>query len=94
MSTNFEVMLSEHGRAFDPSCMSNAFGAVGESLGAVLCATELGLRCRTKKNARAAADGLVEGCVDSTILMLPKVVLEGVGDVLDGKDGTGERFAY
>jgi hypothetical protein len=89
MSTNFEVVLSEQGRSFDPSCMVNAFGTFGESSSAVLCSTELGLRCVTKKNARAAADGLVEGCLDSTMLLLPKVILEGVADVLDGRD---ERF--
>jgi hypothetical protein len=92
MSTNFEVVLSEQGRSFDPSCMINAFGTFGESSGAVLCSTELGLRCVTKKNARAAADGLVEGCVDSTMLLLPKVILEGVADLLDWKDGSDERF--
>lgn len=88
MSTNFEVILSEQGRNFDPSSMINAFGTFGESSGEVLCSTELGLRCVTKRNARAAADGLVEGCVDSTMLLLPKVILEGVADVLDGKDGS------
>jgi hypothetical protein len=88
MSTNFEVILSEQGRSFDPSCMTNAFGTFGESSGAVLCSTELGLRCVTKKNARAAADGLIEGSLDSTMLLLPKVILEGVADVLDGKDGS------
>lgn len=86
MSTNFEVILSEQGRNFDPSCMTNAFGTFGESSGAVLCSTELGLRCVTKKNARAAVDGLIEGSLDSTMLLFPKVILEGVADVLDGRD--------
>jgi hypothetical protein len=85
MSTKFEVILTEQGRAFDPSCMANAFGELGESSGAVLCSTELGLRCVTKNNARAAVDGLFEGSLDSTMLLLPKVILEGVADVLDGK---------
>jgi hypothetical protein len=88
MSTNFEVVLSEQGRAFDPACMANAFGTFGESSGEVLCTTELGLRCVTRKNARVAVDGLLEGGFDSTMLLLPKVILEGVADVLDGKDGT------
>jgi len=88
MSTNFEVVLTEQGRSFDSFCMTNAFGTLGESSGAVLCSTELGLRCVTKKSTRAAADGLVEGCLDSTMLLLPKVILEGVADVLDGKDGS------
>jgi hypothetical protein len=86
MSTNFEVILAEQGRAFDPSCMTNAFGAFGESSAAVLCSTELGLRCSTKRNARAAADGLVEETIDKTMLLLPKVILEGVADILDGRD--------
>ncbi|KAF8263877.1 hypothetical protein EI94DRAFT_1806530 [Lactarius quietus] len=86
MSTNFEVILAEQGHYFDTSCMANAFGTFGEASGVVLCSTELGLRCSTKKNARAAADGLVEGTVDQTMLLLPKVVLEGVADILDGKD--------
>lgn len=86
MSTNFEVILSEQGRSFDPSCMTNAFGTFGESSGAVLCSTELGLRCVTKKNARAAVDGLIEGSLDPTMLLFPKVILEGVADVLDWKD--------
>ena len=85
MSTNFEVILAEKGHHFDTSCMANAFGTFGEVSGAVLCSTELGLRCSTKKNARAAADGLVEGAVDQTMLLLPKVILEGVADILDGK---------
>jgi hypothetical protein len=86
MSTNFEVILSEQGRVFDPSCMANAFGELGESSGAVLCATELGLRCVTKKNTMMAVDGMLEASMDSTMLLLPKVILEGVADVLDGKD--------
>lgn len=90
MSTNFEVILAEQGNPFDPSCMINAFGGFGESSGAVLCSTELGLRCSTKKNARAAADGLVEGTLDKTMLLLPKVILEGVADILDGKDGADD----
>jgi hypothetical protein len=90
MSTNFEVILAEQGNAFDPSYMINAFGGFGESSGAVLCSTELGLRCSTKKNARAAADGLVEGTLDKTMLLLPKVILEGVADILDGKDGADD----
>ncbi|KAI9461660.1 hypothetical protein BJY52DRAFT_1259332 [Lactarius psammicola] len=85
MSTNFEVILAKQGHDFDTSCMANAFGTFGEASGAVLCSTELGLRCSTKKNARAAADGLVEGTVDQTMLLLPKVILEGVADLLDGK---------
>jgi len=85
MSTNFEVILAEQGRDFDASRMTNAFGTFAEASGAVLCSTELGLRCSTKKNARAAADGLVEGTVDQTMLLLPKVILEGVADILDGK---------
>jgi hypothetical protein len=88
MSTNFEVILSEQGRAFDPACMANAFGTFGKSSSGVLCTTELGLRCVTRKNARAAVDGLLEGGFDSTMLLLPKVILEDVEAVLDGKDGT------
>jgi hypothetical protein len=92
MSTNFEVILSKQGRAFDPSCMTNAFGELGKLSGAVLCSTELGLRCVTRKNTRVAVDGLLEGSMDSTMLLLPKVILEGVADVLDGKvsDGVDE----
>jgi len=86
ISTNFEVILAEQGRDFDASRMTNAFGTFGEASDVVLCSTELGLRCSTKKNARAAADGLVEGTVDQTMLLLPKVILEGVADILDGKD--------
>ena len=89
MSTNFEVVLSEQGRVFDPSRMANAFGELGESSGSVLCSTELGLRCVTKKNAGASVDGLLEGSMDSTMLLLPKVILEGVADVLDGKVSDG-----
>ena len=85
MSTNFEVILTEQGRAFDPSCMANAFGELGESSGAVLCSTELGLRCVTKRNVMASVDGLLEGSMDSTMLLFPNVILEGVADVLDGK---------
>ncbi|KAI0303782.1 hypothetical protein B0F90DRAFT_1709005 [Multifurca ochricompacta] len=85
MSTNFEVILAEQGRPFNRSCMADAFGTFEESSSSVLCSTELGLRCSTKKNARAAADGLVEGSVDQMMLLLPKVILDGVADILDGK---------
>ncbi|KAI0264454.1 hypothetical protein BC834DRAFT_883198 [Gloeopeniophorella convolvens] len=89
MSMNFEVILAEQGRTFDASRMTNAFGPFGDSSGAVLCSTELGLRCSARKNARAAADGLVEGSTEQRMLMMPKVILEGVADLLDGK-GDGE----
>jgi hypothetical protein len=85
MSTSFEVILAEQGHAFDPSCMTNAFGGFGTSSGAVLCSTELGLRCSTKRNVRVAADRPGEGTIDQTMLLLPKVILEGVADILDGE---------
>ena len=49
MSTNFEVILFEQGRSFEPSCMTNAFGTLGESSGVVLCSTELSLRCGQRR---------------------------------------------
>ncbi|KAI9512088.1 hypothetical protein F5148DRAFT_1166124 [Russula earlei] len=79
MSTNFEVILSQQGRTFDATCMINAFGTFGESSWrGVVPNRNLGY-------GAAAAGGLVEGSVDSTMLLLPKVILEDVADVLDGK---------
>ena len=82
MSTNFEVILSEQGSVFDPACMANAFGKFGESSGKVLCSTELGLQCVTRRNAGAAVDGLLEGGLDSTMLLLPTVILDDVAEIL------------
>ncbi|KAI0058164.1 hypothetical protein BV25DRAFT_1297034 [Artomyces pyxidatus] len=83
MSTNFEVILIEQGRAFDAATMANAFAGYGPSTGAVLCTTELGLRCSTRKNAKAVADGLVGESIERTTLLLPKVILETVPQILD-----------
>ena len=76
LSTSFEVVLVEHGADFDAGAMANAFAehpAGGSEK--VLCTTELGLRCVTRKGK---GDG--ESVFEKRMLVQPKVVL---GDAVD-----------
>jgi hypothetical protein len=78
MSTNFSVITVDHSQTFDSKNMCDAFGDYGTSRGLVLCTTELGLRCSTRKNL--GGSGKVE-MVERQLLVRPKVLLESVVDV-------------
>lgn len=81
MSTNFDVVAVEHGQPFDGTEMTDAFEDYGTSLGGVLCTTDLGLICSTRKTTGGL--GQEQGFVERRVLLRPKVVLESVADVLD-----------
>lgn len=89
LSTSFEVMLIESGGSFDNVDMMNAFPefnaqsnpTVGDDR--VLCTTELGLKCVTRKSKTtpsAEADGDV---LERRTLLHPKVVLDSAVDALE-----------
>ena len=80
MSTNFEILFVDAGARFDNTEMTNACTGYGDTRGAVLCTTELGLQCVTRKRIKSSADE--DETVERTLL-LPKVILESVGQVLD-----------
>lgn len=82
MSTNFEVIGADSGRTFDAQEMVDAFEDYGTPKGTVLCTTELGLRCSTRK---AIADPLTsrEENTERRLLLRPKVILESAVDMLD-----------
>jgi len=79
MSTCFEVVAIEHGDIFDARRMFDSFGEYGLSRGAIVTTTELGLRCKTRKNPSATDDCATE----IRMLMAPKVVLDSVLDFVD-----------
>ena len=82
MSTNFEVVGADSGRTFDAQEMVDAFEDYGTPRGAVLCTTELGLRCSTRK-APAEPSGSQEEIIERRLLLRPKVILESAVDMLD-----------
>lgn len=82
MSTNFEVVGADSGRAFDAQEMVDAFEDYEASKGTVLCTTELGLRCSTRK-ATAEPSGSREENTERRLLLRPKVILESAVDMLD-----------
>lgn len=82
MSTNFEVIGADSGRAFDAQEMVDAFEDYGTPRGAVLCTTELGLRCSTRK-ATAEPSTSREETIERRLLLRPKVILESAVDMLD-----------
>ncbi|KAH7928098.1 hypothetical protein BV22DRAFT_1083726 [Leucogyrophana mollusca] len=83
MSTNFEVVAVDNGKGFDALEMSDAFEDYGSSKGVVLCTTELGLRCSTRKPTSETAGPAEEGSTERRLLLRPKVVLESAVDVID-----------
>jgi len=83
MSTNFDVVAVEHGQDFDINEMTDAFEDYGTSVGAVLCTTDLGLSCSTRRSTGGLGPREQEGYVDRRLLLRPKVVLDSVVDVLD-----------
>lgn len=82
LSTNFEVGTVPEGTPYDPQEMCDAaepeYG--GGRAGKVLCCTELGLRCTTRKDAE---DAEAAQEMEQTLLLKPKVVLESVVPALD-----------
>ncbi|KAF5391627.1 hypothetical protein D9757_002409 [Collybiopsis confluens] len=82
MSTCFEIIAVEHGDAFDSRRMFDSFGEYGASRGAIITTTELGLRCKTRKNGALGTD---DHSTEIRMLMLPKVVLDSVLDLVDPK---------
>jgi hypothetical protein len=84
MSTNFEVILVEHGTNFDPRRMIDAFPDHATSRGTILCTTELGLSCTTRK-ATDASTPTAPASVERRLLLPPKVVLESALDIISGK---------
>ncbi|EIN09809.1 hypothetical protein PUNSTDRAFT_101732 [Punctularia strigosozonata HHB-11173 SS5] len=90
LSTNFEVGTVPQGTAYDATEMCDA-AEDGEAAAAqaaaagrakVLCCTELGLRCTTRKED-AGEEEDEEGTMDETLLLKPKVVLESIVAALD-----------
>ncbi|KAI0316058.1 hypothetical protein OF83DRAFT_298888 [Amylostereum chailletii] len=80
MSTNFDVLFVDQGTPFAAAEMTNAYAGYGGARGPVLCTTELGLQCVTRKRMKPGADA------DETVermLLPPKVILESVAQVLD-----------
>ncbi|KAI0034230.1 hypothetical protein K488DRAFT_77385 [Vararia minispora EC-137] len=80
MSTNFELLFVEQGAPFVPDEMTNAYAGFGAARGAVLCTTELGLQCLTRKRVKRDCE---EDETTARTLLLPKVILESVAQVLD-----------
>ncbi|KAI6042887.1 hypothetical protein EDC04DRAFT_2891458 [Pisolithus marmoratus] len=81
MSANFEVVGAESGGTFDAQEMVDVFEDYGVSKGAVLCTTELGLRCSTRKATTETT--APEGHIERRLLLRPKVVLDSAMDVID-----------
>ena len=91
LSTNFEVVLVESGAVYEHMSMSNAFveghapssSREGEK---VLCTTELGLKCITRRGKNYAPQGkdstLNADSFEHRILLQPKVVLEEAVDAI------------
>jgi hypothetical protein len=82
MSTNFEVIGADSGRTFDAQEMVDVFEDYGTPRGAVLCTTELGLRCSMRK-ATAEPSASREESIERRLLLRPKVILESAVDMLD-----------
>jgi hypothetical protein len=84
LSTNFDIIAVGRDDAFDARLMSDTFGDHGTSRGPVLCTTELGLRCSTRKGTSGGSiNAEAEGFIEKRLLLRPKVLLESVVDVLD-----------
>ncbi|TFK70335.1 hypothetical protein BDN72DRAFT_766659 [Pluteus cervinus] len=81
MSTCFEIVSVDHGEAYDPSVMADAFQDYVSPRGGILATTELGLRCTTRKGSETQDEDDIS--LEQRILLQPKVVLESVLDVLD-----------
>lgn len=96
LSTSFEVVLVDAGSPYEGISMANAFngqhtnghansrGGKGEQ-GSVLCTTELGLKCITKKvKGVIGEDGETKGVdpFERRVLLPPKVVLDSAVDAL------------
>ena len=90
LSTNFEIVMAEGGHPFVSAGMTDALnehrhgGSDGKTnQGNVLCTTELGLRCTTRKGKSAATVVEGEEPFERRMLLRPKVVLDSTVDALD-----------
>lgn len=88
LSTNFEAVIVESGVAFDSANMCNAFadgydGAGGKAGERVLCTTELGLKCITRRG-KNYLEGTEADAFERRLLLQPKVVLEEAVDAIIG----------
>ena len=92
LSTSFEIVVVDSGNSFESPDMSNAFQEFqnGQVVSGdrVLCTTELGLKCVTRKGKGGfPADGNDrerEGeLFERRMLLQPKVVLDSAVDVLE-----------
>lgn len=90
LSTNFEVVLVESGGMFDGASMYNSFAEgpnasdnkTGEK---VLCTTELGLKCSTRRGKSQSfpeKDATDSELFERRMLLQPKVVLEEAVDAI------------
>lgn len=85
MSTSFELIAVEHTEAFNPDLMDDAFKEYIASEGQILATTELGLKCKTRKDIEKFP-GTGESAFDQRLLLRPKVILESAVRILDGAD--------
>jgi hypothetical protein len=82
-SARFRVLRPTPGVPFDDGAMEDVFADAGPALGAVLCATELGLVCARRLDpGTGGASGSRPAQVEETVIMRPKVLREGVEDLL------------
>ncbi|EMD31350.1 hypothetical protein CERSUDRAFT_119913 [Gelatoporia subvermispora B] len=87
LSTTFEVMLVDSGDSFEKATMTNKMKefdaeSSGRSGDKVLCTTELGLRCITRKSKSVELQG-DRGGDESRILLPPRVVLDSAVEAFD-----------
>ncbi|KAH9850358.1 hypothetical protein C2E23DRAFT_870063 [Lenzites betulinus] len=80
--SEFNVGLNGH------AALANGHGhhykAPPEDNGRVLCTTELGLRCVTRRDSRSSVvDGVEGDAFESRMLLLPKVLLDSAMDVIE-----------
>ena len=80
MSTNFDIIAVDRSEKFDGKDMCDALGDHGVSGETVLCTTQLGLRCLTRKSPGGPEK--TEGAVERRLLLRPRVLLESVADAL------------
>ncbi|OCH94419.1 hypothetical protein OBBRIDRAFT_810547 [Obba rivulosa] len=88
LSTAFEIMLIDSGDSFEKATMTNKMKefdveSAGRTGDKVLCTTELGLRCVTRKNRSIGLGDRGEGEYEVRILLPPKVILDSAVEAVD-----------